>query len=439
MAQNINIVQYIHIQNLGAQQAPQRQTYQLPSNSLTGVISPKRTNPEVGKRKIKTHKAFIGIKDNDAGEALYGDWQDTVKDQMLARNYADIHKFPDAEFQQIVAGMRRLLPVCNALTTASSANNIHLMQEIDEGVIQLVKDCGKKLTNTLGKHVPGAPPLGNPGVLHAQVIVRGTILPPGVPAQWGPATAGPNTGLVPQNAPPANNPQPGPTNSVNDPAQSRPIPQTNVLSTSRRITCSAAKAQAAHPTNTRSTPAQFTSPAGNRPTQSEPADPMNLFRMLAHIAHGALPGNSLAQSRPAHPTSTHSTPSMMSLFGPSPPGNSSTESGSAHPTNIPSTTGTLPLFLPTPPGNISTESGSAHPTNAPSTTSTPLLFTPSLPGNSPTQSGSAHLTNAPSTTSTPLLFTPSPPGNSPTQSGRGDPANDPGTSRRANPMNNPGT
>ena len=165
-----------------------------------------------------------------------------MKDHMLARNYADIHKFPDAEFQQIVTGMRRLLPVCNALATSSAANNILLRQEIDEGVIQLVKDCGKKLTNTLGKRVLGAPLLGNPGVLPAQVIVRGTILPPGAPAQWGPATAGPNAGLVPQKAPPANNPQPGPTNSVNDLAQSRPIPQMNVPGTSRRVTRSTAKA-----------------------------------------------------------------------------------------------------------------------------------------------------------------------------------------------------
>ena len=105
MAQNINIVQYIHIQNPGAQQAPQGQTYQLPPNSLAGVISAKRKNPEAGKRKIKKHKTFLGITDNDAGEALYGNWRDAVKDQMLARNYANIHKFPDAEFQQIVAGM----------------------------------------------------------------------------------------------------------------------------------------------------------------------------------------------------------------------------------------------------------------------------------------------------------------------------------------------
>ena len=156
-------------------------------------------------------------------------------------------------------------------------------------------------------------------------------------------------------------------------------------------------------------PAQITSPAGNRLTQSGPADQMNLLRILAQIVHGALPENSLAQSRPAYPTRTHSMPSMTCLFGPSPPRNSSTKSGSVHPMNTPSTTGTLPLFLPTLPGNSSIESGSAHPTNAPSTTSTPLLFT---------------------------LF---PRENSRIQSVSGDPANDLGTYRRADLLNYPGT
>ena len=72
---------------------------------------------------------------------------------MLARNYEDIYQFPDTEFQQIVAGIRRLLPVDDALAMASAANNLRLLQDIDEGVVQLVKDCGKELTNTLGKQV----------------------------------------------------------------------------------------------------------------------------------------------------------------------------------------------------------------------------------------------------------------------------------------------
>jgi len=62
---------------------------------------------------------------------------------MLARGYiSDNWHFPDAEFQQIVEGMRRLKPACDELATASAANNIASMQEIDEAVLQLVKDCG---------------------------------------------------------------------------------------------------------------------------------------------------------------------------------------------------------------------------------------------------------------------------------------------------------
>ena len=250
MAQNIINVQYIHMQNPGLQQAPPGQTYQLPPNSLTGEISVKCKNPEAGKLKIKTHKAFIGITDDAAGEALYAHWRETVKDQMLARNYDDIYQFPEAEFQQIIAALRRLLPGCDALATASAANNIRLLQEIDEGVVQLVKDWGKKLTNTRRKRVRGAPRPGNPRVPPAQGIVRGAILPPGAPAEWGPPTAGPKAGLIPQNAPLASNQaQPGPAHPVNTPAQSGPTPQTNVPSTSRRITRSTAKA--AHPTKDR--------------------------------------------------------------------------------------------------------------------------------------------------------------------------------------------
>ena len=82
----------------------------------------------------------------------------------------------------------------------SAENNIPLMQEIDKGVVQLVKDCGKKLTSTLGKGVRGALQPENPEVLPAQAIVHGAILPPGAPAHWSPATGGPNPGLIPQNA-----------------------------------------------------------------------------------------------------------------------------------------------------------------------------------------------------------------------------------------------
>jgi len=83
---------------------------------------------------------------------------------MLARGYiTDNSQFPDAEFQQIVGGMRRLKPACDEHTTVSAVNNMPSMQEIDEAVLQLVKDCGKKLAHTIKptKKVPpgsGVPP-----------------------------------------------------------------------------------------------------------------------------------------------------------------------------------------------------------------------------------------------------------------------------------------
>jgi len=147
--------------------------------------------------------------------------QDAVKDQMFVRGYiSDNWHFPDAEFQQIVEGMRRLNPACDELATASAANNMASMQAIDEAsVVQLVKDCGKKLPNTIrtNNHVPQP----GPGVHPAQVIVWPMLLPLNAPpqCQWSIATAVvPNAGPVGQNAPLANAP---------GPAQNVPAPPAN--------------------------------------------------------------------------------------------------------------------------------------------------------------------------------------------------------------------
>ena len=103
-------------------------------------------------------------------------WRDAVKDQMLARGYiSDNWHFPDAEFQPIVEGMRRLKPACDELAIASAANNMASRQEIEEAVLQLVKDCGKKLANTIGTNNHVHPP--GPGVPPAQVILRPMLLP----------------------------------------------------------------------------------------------------------------------------------------------------------------------------------------------------------------------------------------------------------------------
>jgi len=145
-----------------------------------------------------------------------------VKDQILARGYiTDNSQFPDAEFQQIVGGMRRLKPACDELATASAVNNMPSMQEIDEAVLQLVKDCGKKLAHTI-KTTKKVPP--GPGVPPWQVIVNPVLLPLNAPAQcqWSIATAVPNRGAVVHNAPePAQN---APAPPANPQAQNNPPP-----------------------------------------------------------------------------------------------------------------------------------------------------------------------------------------------------------------------
>jgi len=87
------------------------------------------------------------------------------------------------------------------------------MQKIDEAVLQLVKDCGKQLANTIrtNNHIP--PPI--PGVPPAQVIVRPMLLPLNAPPQCQKSIATavvPNAGPVCQNAPLAN--CPGPAQNV---------------------------------------------------------------------------------------------------------------------------------------------------------------------------------------------------------------------------------
>jgi hypothetical protein len=221
MAQNINNVQYALMPAGGAQQPPPAgQTYHLPGNTLVGEYSARRMDH----RKISDHKLTLGVPPHAKGHppAEYLTWRDAVKDQMLARGYiTDNSQFPDAEFQQIVGGMRRLKPACDELATASAVNNMPSMQEIDEAVLQLVKDCGKKLAHTI-KTTKKVPP--GPGVPPGQVIVNPVLLPLNAPAQcqWSIATAVPNGGPVVQNAPgPAQN---APAPPANPQAQNNPPP-----------------------------------------------------------------------------------------------------------------------------------------------------------------------------------------------------------------------
>jgi len=150
---------------------------------------------------------------------LYGEWPEAVTDQMLARGFRKIRTFPDHHFQQIVAGMRTLRHACDSLVTAEAAKNRAVLRQIDEGVVQLVKDCGVKLRTTVKNRSTGLAPLGQNGVFYYQIMLSDRLLPPNASDQWGPATTVPNPGPVPQNVPLAYPPQ----------AQNVPAPHRNYL------------------------------------------------------------------------------------------------------------------------------------------------------------------------------------------------------------------
>jgi len=112
-----------------------------------------------------------------------------VKDHLVARNFTPLGNCAIREFQQIVAGMRRLPPACHQLATESHANNGAHMREAHEAIIQLVKDCMSKLTTTMNQQLQVVangspePALGQPGVTTAQVIVTPLLLPLDAPIQ----------------------------------------------------------------------------------------------------------------------------------------------------------------------------------------------------------------------------------------------------------------
>jgi len=134
MAQNNNIVVYVLLPTGGAQQQPPAgQTYYLPPVTLIAEYSHRRLD----RQSISAHKLAMGVPHHPINKPSpeYLCWQDAVKDHMLARGYiSDNWHFPDAEFKQLVEGMRRLKPACDELATASAANNMGSMQEIDEAV-----------------------------------------------------------------------------------------------------------------------------------------------------------------------------------------------------------------------------------------------------------------------------------------------------------------
>src|SRR5205807_6623485 len=87
--------------------------------------------------------------------------------------------------------MRRSHPICDSLVNVSAANDILCMQEIDEAVIQMVKDCIKKVRDSRALYPPATHPPDVPAVMLGNLIIPLTLRPQGTPAYWDPAMPGP--------------------------------------------------------------------------------------------------------------------------------------------------------------------------------------------------------------------------------------------------------
>jgi len=157
---------------------------QLPSSSLQGNINMHRTNP--GGRAISDHKLNMGFTQVPAQKKMYTEWRNCTKDQMIARGFAPAGRtaksYPDADFLPIDTGMRTLHPACDLILSAVAANNMHRLEDIEEAVVELVKDSGRKLNDTNNK---GNMVVPNPAIPPGQVIVHSSLLLPGAPNQWG--------------------------------------------------------------------------------------------------------------------------------------------------------------------------------------------------------------------------------------------------------------
>jgi len=93
---------------------------------------------------------------------------------MIARGFAPAGRtakdFPEAYFLPICTGVRTLRPACDLIIAAVAANDMHRLEDIEEAVVELVKDSCRKLndTNNKGKMV-----VPNPAIPPGQVTARG--------------------------------------------------------------------------------------------------------------------------------------------------------------------------------------------------------------------------------------------------------------------------
>ena len=139
MAQKNNI-HYVFSQNPGV--LVPGQTDQFPPSPLQGLMDMHHLNP--GSRAISVHKLNLSFTQDPAQQAWYTRCRNYVKDQTIARGYAPggrkATNFPDANFLPIYTGMRTLRPPCNYIVSVVAANDMQRVENIEEAVVELVKD-----------------------------------------------------------------------------------------------------------------------------------------------------------------------------------------------------------------------------------------------------------------------------------------------------------
>jgi len=139
-----------------------------------------RTNPR--SPAASAHKLNMGFTQVQAQKKISTEWWNRARDQMIARSFGPAGRmakdFTDTHFLTIYTGMRTLCPAGDLVVCAVAANDKHRLGEIEQAVVELVKNSCRKLNdrNNKGKMV-----VANPAIPPGQVVGHALLLLPGAP------------------------------------------------------------------------------------------------------------------------------------------------------------------------------------------------------------------------------------------------------------------
>jgi len=217
--------------------------------------------------------------------------------------------------------MRTLRPACDSLVTAAAANNRAVMRQIDEAIVQLVKNGGLKLRTTVKNRATGLAPLGQNGVFSDQIMLSDRLLPPNAPDQWGTATTVRNPCPVSQNVPPAY-----PSQGQNVPAHygnylppAQGVAAQGIAAQGVAVQGVAAQGVTAQGVAGQGVPAQNMSDHhGNYPCQAQnvPAHHGNYLPRVQGVAAQGIPAQNVADHHVHYPSPGQNVPPHPAIYPP---------------------------------------------------------------------------------------------------------------------------